>query len=440
MQHVGILGGGLAGLAAGVALAERGVRVTVFEARPQLGGRAYSFVDEASGEVVDNGQHAMMGCYHHSLDFFERIGATAKLARQDNLRVAMVDTRGGQGRIAAAPLPSPLHMLAGILGYRLLSHRERAMALLAGARMMAIRRQRDPRLAQWTVEQMLVALGQSTWSREAFWNPVAVATLNELPDRACAAPFAEVLARAFFGRRADSQFVLARVGLSELYTDEARRFIEQRQGKVECGAIAQQVRIDGDRCTAVVLRDGREFDVDACISAIPPRALGSLLPALNTWGELGSAPIVSVHLWFDRPVLEDEFVGLIGTTTQWVFNRTRLLGNGAPSPLDRQHLSAVISAAHELREWPSEQIVATVIEDLHRCLPLARVAQRTRAVVIKEKHATISLTPDSERRRPSTRTAIRNLYLAGDWVRTGLPATIESAVLSGRNAAQCVCP
>lgn len=438
MQHVAIIGGGLAGLAAGVELAQRGVRVSVLEARPHLGGRAYSFVDAASGEVVDNGQHAMMSCYRHSLDFFTRIGAANKLSRQPNLRVAMIDARGGHGVIAAAPLPSPLHMLAGILRYGLLGRRERVLAVLGGARLMAWRRRRDPRLGEQTVEQVLVALGQSPRSREVFWDPVAVATLNERPQRACAAPFAEVLARAFFGHRNDSQFVLARVGLSDLYTGDARRFIEERGGTVECGAIVQGLRLAGDRCTALELRGGRQLAVDACISAVPPRALAALLPGLVRPDDLGSAPIVSVHLWLDRPVLADDFAGLIGTTAQWLFNRTRLTANGAPMPHDRQHLSAVISAAHDLCEWPSERIVAAVVGDLHRCLASARQAQVQRTVVIKEKHATVSLTPEAERRRPAARTAIANLFLAGDWVQTGLPATIESAVLSGHHAATLV--
>ena len=219
MKRVAIIGGGFAGLSAGVDLAARGFRVNVLEARPRLGGRAYSFTDEASGEVVDNGQHAMMGCYTHTLAFLEQIGATRKLVRQPNLHVEMVHPQRGRGAIIGASLPSPLHLLGGVLGYRLLSRAERVGALLGGMRLMAMRRRGDPRLTQRTVEQVLVSLGQSTNARSSFWYPVAIATLNESPLRAAAAPFAEVLARAFFRSRADSQFVLPKVGLSDLYTD-----------------------------------------------------------------------------------------------------------------------------------------------------------------------------------------------------------------------------
>jgi uncharacterized protein with NAD-binding domain and iron-sulfur cluster len=161
VKTVAIVGGGFAGLTAGVELAARGIPVTLFEARARLGGRAYSFRDDESGEVVDNGQHAMMGCYTATLAFLEQIGALHKVRRQPNLRVEMLDARRGAGVIAAAPLPSPLHMLGGVLGYRLLSRTERLLALLGGMRMMAMRQWRDPRLAAQTVEQVLIALGQS---------------------------------------------------------------------------------------------------------------------------------------------------------------------------------------------------------------------------------------------------------------------------------------
>ncbi len=440
LSHVVIVGGGLAGLAAGVDLAGRGIAVTILETRPHLGGRAYSFVDAASGETVDNGQHAMMGCYHHALAFFERIGMSAKLRRQSHLRVAMIDKRRGAGMIAGSALPSPLHMLSGIFGYRLLERGEQWHALLGGARLMAMRRRRDPRLQQWTVERLLVHLGQSLNCRQSFWYPVAVATLNELPERACAAPFAEVMARAFFGSRRDSQFVLPQVGLSDLYTPAASSFIESRGGRVETKAAVTGLSFRDGRCCGVELRDGRRITADACIIAVPPRAAHVIHPSLNGWGELGTAPIVSVHLWLDRPVLSEDFTGLIGTSTQWLFNRTSLTAAELTLGAMGQCVSAVISAAHDVVEKAPGEIVDSVVADLRACVPNARAAQLLRAVAIKEKHATISLTPDAERRRPGARTAIPNVFLAGDWIQTGLPATIESAVLSGNNAAALVAP
>jgi squalene-associated FAD-dependent desaturase len=437
VKSVAIIGGGFAGLAAGVELAARAVPVTVLEARARLGGRAYSFRDDERGEVLDNGQHALMGCYTHTLAFLDRIGALDKVVRQPNLRVEMIDAHRGAGVIAATALPSPLHMLGGVLGYGLLTRAERLRALLGGIRLMAMRQRRDPRLAESTVEQLLIGLGQSANARSSFWYPVAIATLNETPDRAAAAPFAEVLARAFFGSRSGSQFVLPRVGLSDLYVDDARRFIEARGGRVEMKAAVSELRIENGQVNALRLRDGREITTEAVISTVPPHALRQFAPeSLRSDAAFDLSPIVSVHLWFDRSVLVSDFVGLLGTTTQFVFNRTKLTAQGNGN--GRQCVSAVISAGRDLVAWETTRITDTVVADIRALLPGARSAPLLRAVVVKEKHATISVTPDADRARPQMETPIPNFLLAGDWTQTGLPPTIESAVLSGQRAAQWI--
>jgi uncharacterized protein with NAD-binding domain and iron-sulfur cluster len=260
-----------------------------------------------------------------------------------------------------------------------------------------------------------------------------------MPARAAAQPFAAVLARAFFGSRRDSQFVLPAVGLSDLYTGDARRFIESRGGTVATHTPVTAVEAAGGRVRAVVTRDGARTETTACIVAVPPRALTPLftdvararLAVINA-EDFGASPIVSVHLWFDRPVLANDFVGLLGTTTQWVFNRSALLG----TPMDDgQCLSAVISAGHEVAQWDNACIAATVVADVQALIPAARAARVRRTVVVKEKHATIATTPAVDRARPPAETAFDNLFLAGDWTATGLPPTIESAVLSGQRAA-----
>lgn len=444
MKQVAVIGGGFAGLAAGVELAGRGYAVTIFEARPRLGGRAYSFREDATGEVVDNGQHALMGCYRDTLAFLDRIGATHKLTRQDNLHVRMVHPQRGAGAIACATLPSPLHLLAGILRYPLLTRAERLRSLLGGMQVMALRRRHDPRLRDWSVAQLLHALRQSPNACSSFWYPVAIATLNESPERAAAAPFAEVLARAFFRTRADSQFVFANVGLSELYTEDARRYVEAHGGRVELKAAVAALSTNGSRVSGIQLRDGRYVPADACIGAVTPKALAALLPdavrdrcGLQALTAFETSPIVSVHLWFDRPVLTDAFVGLIGTTTQWVFNRTALTGQRHPGN-DGQCLSAVISAGREIVDWPAARIAETVMADLQTLVPRVRTGRVLQSVVVKEKHATISVTPPVERLRPGPATPLDNFFLAGDWTDTGLPPTIESAVCSGRRAAELV--
>jgi squalene-associated FAD-dependent desaturase len=463
MPRVIVIGGGFAGLAAAVDLAERGIPVTVLEARGRLGGRAYSFTDRGTGVEVDNGQHALMGCYTHTLAFLDKIGASAKLHRQPHLRVEMRDPRRGAGTIASRPLPGPFHMLHALFGYRLLGRGERVRAALAGAWLMKMHRARDARLSSWTVDELLTRLGQSANARASFWYPLAIATLNEAPRRAAAAPLAEVLARAFFGTPAHSQFVLPRVGLSALYTEDARRFVEARGGAVWLSAPVAAVDVGTD--VTLRLRDGRQLRADACVFAVPPRALAPLLPAplradtlLRRLGELDTSPIVSAHVWFDRPVLAADFAGLIGATTHWVFNRTKLTADDTasrqepasaatsarrgsppdPARTQAQCVTTVISAGRDVVGWETERIVHTVLDDLARLIPESRGARVLRSVVVKEKHATISPTPEAERLRPPVTTVVPSIFLAGDWTRTGLPPVIEGAVASGQHAAACV--
>ncbi len=444
MKRVAVIGGGFAGLSAAAELAARGFAVALFEARPRLGGRAYSFRDEESGEVVDNGQHALMGCYRDTLAFLDRIGAASKLTRQPNLRVSMVHPQRGAGTIAAASLPSPLHLLAGLVRYRLLTPAERCNALFAGLRIMAMRRRQDPRLREWTVAELLRALGQSVNARASFWYPVAIATLNESPDRAAAVLFAEVLKRAFFQSRDDSQFVLPNVGLSEFYTEDARRYVEARGGRVELKAQVTALAIVEGRVTGLRLRDGHYIETDACVSAVPPKTLATFLPdtlrhrcGLEELDRFETSPIISAHLWFDRPVLPEAFVGLVGRTTQWLFDRSQLTGR-SENGTGRHAVSAVISAGRDIVDWPSARIADQVITDTRALLPSARAAQVLQSVVVKEKQATISPSPAAERLRPGAVTPLDNFFLAGDWIGTGLPPTIESAVCSGRRAAELV--
>ncbi len=444
MNDVLIMGGGFAGLAAATQLAAAGRCVTVLEKRPVLGGRAYSYTDQTTGDVIDNGQHAMMGCYTEMFRFLERIGATHKLAIQPGLRVDLLDPTRGAGVISCPPLPNPLHMGAGVLGYRLLSAVDRVRVLAGGLRLLMMKRRGDARLATLTVDGVLDLLGQSTAARRAFWYPVAIATLNDEPTIASADLLAEVMVRAFFAGKDAARFVLSKVGLSELYTHDARRFIEARGGRIETKAHVVGVGFRGDEVSHFELRDGRRLTASAYVSAVPSHGLFPLLPiavrrgvsALGGIEGLTSSPIVSVHVWFDRPILaERPFVGFLGTGTHWAFNRDVISGR---HDRDGGYVSFVISGARGIVDDENDAIVARTLADLRRLVPGSAAATVRHTQVVKEKFATMSPTVAAARLRPATVTPFDNFVLAGDWTDTGLPATIESAVMSGHRAADVV--
>jgi squalene-associated FAD-dependent desaturase len=444
MSDVLVMGGGFAGLSAATALAAAGHRVTLLEKRPVLGGRAYSYTDQTTGDVIDNGQHAMMGCYTEMFRFLDRIGATDKLAIQPGLRVDMLDPARGAGVISCPPLPNPLHMGAGVLGYRLLGVGDRVRVLAGGLRLLLMKRRADARLAELTVDGVLDLLGQSMAARRAFWYPVAIATLNDDPAIASADLLAEVMVRAFFAGKDAARFVLSKVGLSDLYTTDACRFIEARGGRIETKAHVVGVGFRGDEVSHFELRDGRRLTAAAYVSAVPPQGLFPLLPiairrsvpALGGIEHLTSSPIVSVHVWFDRPILSERpFVGFVGTDTHWAFNRDVISGR---RERDRGYLCFVISGARAIVDDDNDAIIARTLADLRRLVPASAAATVRHTQVVKEKFATMSPSVAAARLRPPTATPFDNFVLAGDWTDTGLPATIESAVMSGHRAADVV--
>ncbi len=445
MKHAVVIGAGFAGLSAAVALAERGVRVTVLEGKPAPGGRAYSFAEPDTGDFVDNGQHVLMGCYGETLDFLKRIGAYDQLVFHEDLEIEMLAGPGRSAILKTARLPGPLHMTAALLGYRHLSITERIAAMRGGIRMLVMRRFAGGELRRLTVAQLMDRLGQSEHARRCFWYPMSIATLNDEPQSSSAQLFAEVLKRAFFSRRRDSAFVYSRVGLSDLYCTGAERVIERGGGSVVAHSSVEMLEFgDRGRVASVRLRDGRRIEASDFISAVPAPQLLRFLPEnavadpfFSRFTGLSSSPIICVHVWLDREVTNSPFIGFIGTTTQWLFNKRRIFAQrGEAHP---GYLSFVISGARKLVDRSSREILDIVINDLHAMIPASREARVVKSLVLKEKNATMAPDLRSHELRPAAKTPIANFFLAGDWIQTGLPATIESAVISGRAAAAAVC-
>jgi squalene-associated FAD-dependent desaturase len=436
-----VVGGGFAGLSAGALLADRGARVTVLDARPQLGGRATAFTDRHTGELVDNGQHVLFGCYRETLDFLRRIDAAENVRMQPSMEVAYLDTQGRRSVLRCPPLPSPFHLLAAVLDWDAMPWRDRLGALkLAeplGRARAELRRSGtvtpDP---SGTVSEWLIAHGQRPRLRSWLWEPLAVAALNQSPDVAAAAPFVRVLAEMFGPDATASSLVLPTKPLHEMYAEPASRFIRDHGGDVRTNALARVV-VEHGRVRAVDVR-GERMEASNVIVAVPWFALRSLFgPApppelastLAAAGAMDSMPIVTVNLWYDRQVMDEPFVGLPGREMQWVFDKRLAFGGQA------SHLSLVSSGATRLAALTSDELTTLAAREMEQALPGARGATLVRATVVREKQATFSLAP-GQPARPGPATSIGGLYLAGDWIDTGLPGTIESAVVSGHLAAQ----
>jgi len=441
-----VVGGGWAGLSCATALAERGHPVTLLEERRILGGRACSYTDALTGEEVDNGQHLFMSCFTEALRFLGRIGTSGGIRFQARLEIPLAEASGRRSSFRCPPLPRPFHLLGGVLGHRGLSAADR-LRMVTGWRGMRGEIQawgsgpgRRDAERDSTVEAWLDSHGQTPGSRRGFWHPLAVAALNEEPSRASSRLFAAVLRQGLLGHRSGSRLGTSGVPLSRLVDPAARRYLENRGGRVIVGAGVLKIVADGGGARSVRLRDGSEFPASAVVSAVPRPVLARILPGRiaagnplpGLSGDPGSSPILSVHLWLDRPILSTPFLGLLDSPIHWVFDA----GGGGERGGARRRVVLVVSAARHLVERPAREILDIAIDELRRNLPAARAAHLVHSRIIKERRATFSARAGVAGLRPGQGTPLPNLFLSGDWTDTGLPGTLEGAALSGHRCAE----
>lgn len=433
MSHeVVIIGSGFAGCSAAARLAGDGYAPLLLERTPCLGGRAASFRNSATGEVVDYGQHVLMRCCTAALGFLQRIDATATIRLQPKLAIPIV-YQGRMTVLGSAWLPGLLHLAPSLLTYAPLAFRERLAVIRAALPLLIGDKRTDEAFGSW-----LYRHGQSRKAIERLWNPICMATLNASVESVSLGAACQVFREGFF-RPGGADMGLFTVPLSEVF-EAARNYIEARGGEVRTSMAVATLHVEAGRVVGVELVNGQIIETGAVIAAVPPDALQALLTEVDSSNMLGGAddltwsPIVNLHLWFDRPVMETEFVIPIDSPIQTIFDITRLhgperRGDGA------SHIVISQSAAYEWIGLPSDQIADDLLNVLPAVLPDVSRAVCLRRLVIKHPRATLVDSPGSGRLRPSSKTWIAGLYLAGDWTATGWPSTIEGAVRSGVTAA-----
>ena len=442
-----VIGGGLAGLAAGVALAESGWRVRLFEQRPFLGGRATSYV-LPDGEHVDNCQHVTLGCCTNLEDFYKRVGSAGKIKFFD--RLLFLDPQHRSGEMRAGILPAPFHLTGSFAAFAPLNLLDKLS--IARAMLDILRSKGQPSdlnenggisMLEW-----LRRRGQTKRAIERFWRVVLVSALDEELDRTDARFGVDVFWKAFLSNSTGYRMGVPAVPLANLY-DGCKSEIERRGGEVLLRAPVRGLKIENGELAGIRFDEGRQETADAYVFAVPHTALAELLPesvkqsdpALANLAKIKVAPITGVHFWFDRTVMREPFITLLDTTTQWIFNKTALYADSNATDkiaAPDQYLQLVISASYDLLQKSRQEIIDLCLAELRQALPASCDAQLLKATVIKEAAATFSPEPGVDRWRPKQQTSVPRLFLAGDWTATGWPATMEGAVRSGYLAAEAV--
>jgi squalene-associated FAD-dependent desaturase len=431
-KRVVIIGGGLAGLAAATALAPRGFAVTLLEARARLGGRASSFQDSATGQLVDTCQHVSMGCCTNLAHFCRTLGIDHLLEPQASLVFMTPDRQRSHFR--ADPWPAPFHLARSFLGAHYLTPMEKLRIAWGLACLKQSTEASDPPFQAWLDRHY-----QTPRTIDRFWGLVLVSALNETPDRIGLRYARKVFRDGFLGHRRGFEIELPAVPLGRLYGAELLGWLERHHVDVRLLDGAKQFHLKGNRVDNVELRRAPPLAADFYISAVPFDRLLGLLPAdvvteqpyFANLKNLETSPITSVHCWFDRPVLDLPHVVLVDGLGQWLFNR------GADET-GEHYVQAVVSAARQFRGLGREEVQDRIVAELRALFPKARPARLLRARVITEHAATFSAVPGVDRWRPEQTSPLSNLFVAGDWTATGWPATMEGAVRSGYLAAQAL--
>ena len=427
-RRVVVCGGGLAGVAAACEAALLGADVTLVERRPFLGGKAYSFTDDEAGVEVDNGQHVFLGCCTAYIALLRLIGAFGDTTLQGALHAPVRDRAGRAGALRASRLPAPLHLGPSFATYPLLSNTEKAAAVRALLALGVLRDRQRAELDDVTFAEWLIAHGQGAGAIERFWDLIVLPTCNDRSDRVSAALATFVFQEGFFRTRTGSAIGWSRVGLTRLVDPPARRFLERRGARVVSGRGVTGVGDD-----YVELSDGARLEADAVVLALPPDRVREVCPAaLPDHPVLGSSPIVNVHVWYDRPVMDGLFTAVVDSPAQWVFNRTAMADLSGPG----QHLAVSISGARDEVGRSKATLIEEITTELGHLFPRARTARIERTVCVKEPEATFAAAPGQAAKRPGARTAVNGVVLAGAWTDTGWPATMEGAVRSGLVAAR----
>jgi hydroxysqualene dehydroxylase len=438
VRSICVIGGGLSGISSAVFLKEKGFDVTLFESSPKLGGRAYSRFDKESNEYLDNGQHILAGWYENTFDFLNIIGKYDKIIAGKSLNIDYFDTSKKHFKMKFPDISSPVNLFLGLMKFKAFSFGDR-LAILKLRKLI----NDDSIYSKFdNVKELLIHLEQSENIIKYFWNPLIYAVFNASLENVSPEIFRNVI-KLGFGRSEYSRLLIPKCDLNELFINASEKYFEKNNITVFKNTRIKKIWIENEFVNSIETDDGKKVSFDYYISAVPFFLFNKLFDfeIFNKYfkdsGKLRASAIISVHIFFENDIsgelLNNEFelmAGLINTICQWVFKKSN------------KHISLIISGADffqpNISELTNQEIFEICVEDLNKCFKDFDKLEISSYRVIKEKRATFVPDKDSNKYRQDSACGIKNLLIAGDWTNTGLPATIESAILSSKKCVDAI--
>ncbi len=422
MKKVLIIGGGLAGLSAATLLAEKEFRVTLIESTPTLGGRAKSFYSKDFGEYLDLGQHLLLGCYDATLDFLQRINALENFEISTKLAVPFFEEGGKQTFLKIRSSLYPFNLLSALLRFGAVPVRKRIKMLLPFLSLLSLNETFAPDLNAW-----LTSLKQDESIRKGFWDVLSIGAMNAKPALSDVGVFKNVLSQMFLRGNKGFKFIVARKSLYESYVKKVEEFLLSKGAEIRLSEKAVSIKERNGKIDEVTTSKTVYNDFDFVISALPfeqaKKVFGERFFPYGITKHFRYSPILNLHLKLKSNPFNFNYAALINSDIHWVFNKV-------------DYVTLVTSAAENLINEDSEKLKEKFTEELRNYIPCFYPDLVEKAVVVKEKRATFVPSAGFEKARKNIRKSFGNLFFAGDWTYSGLPATMESATKSGADVAR----
>ena len=433
-----IIGAGIAGLSAAVQLAGKGFIVKIFEARKNIGGRMFAFTHTATGEMIDNGQHIISGAYTEFLSLLDELGTSQYLKSSDGLKVHFALPDNKKYVLDTSSFQGNLGIIAGLLKFEAIALSSK-FQLISFFIKLKFRRIKPDGLSCY---DLLKNEHQSDEIIHIFWEPLILAVMNARPEDIAATLLLEVLQRAFFAGGKSSDLLLSTRELTSLL-QPFTKWLTGKGGEINLHSPVESILVENGKARGIVLKNGDKFCADTVISTVQARTLYKLIPAVSQKVEyeylskFSYSTIINIYYWLDQHIETPDFTAMLGTNSQWMFNRRNFIA--VPTEIKTKYpgmLNITISGANDLAGISSARLAAGCFDEVKSCFSEFSEVEVLHSEVIKDKYATFATSLETEKLRPEPTGLIASLLIAGDWTNTGLPATIESAAVSGKKTAE----